>query len=250
MSDEDIPGWHGKLPTLGDFAARRLPHEFIEVWDGWLAAGLATLRASAPEAWLEGYLASPIWRFVLLPGALPAPCAAQGWAGVLMPSVDRAGRYFPFTVARPLAGLPKDSASLTALHRWLRQMDDLAADALQDDWTVTQLEAELERLRPAALAASRPQRASTNLPADTVVGSLPIASAADVTALITEDAIGIWQTAAGGQALWWCEPNTEPGRLVVTRGLPTGVGFGLLLGTAGAPGPGNPPCPGSTATSG
>ena len=50
----------------------------------------------------------------------------------------------------------------------------------------TQLPAQLERLRPAALAASRPQRASTNLPAGIAVGSLPIASAADVTALITE----------------------------------------------------------------
>ena len=30
----------------------------------------------------------PIWRFVLLPGLI----GSNGWAGVLMPSVDRVGR--------------------------------------------------------------------------------------------------------------------------------------------------------------
>ena len=82
------PGWHGKLPSLGDFASRRLPHEFVEVWDHWLAEGLSTLRQPAPDAWLDGYLASPIWRFVLMPGALPGSQGTQGWTGVLMPSGD------------------------------------------------------------------------------------------------------------------------------------------------------------------
>lgn len=228
------PGWHGKLPSLGDFASRRLPHEFLEVWDGWLAAGLAALRESAPEAWLDGYLASPIWRFLVMPGALPGPSGQQGWTGVLMPSVDRAGRYFPFTVAWPLARLPRDNEGFTSLHRWLRQLDDLAADALQDDWTVAKLEAELERLSPPALGAAVASRVTTVLGAGAGSASFPIDSAADVTALIAEDALGIWQTAASGQSLWWCEPGADPGRLVVTRGLPGGKQLGLLFGPADA----------------
>lgn len=226
------PGWHGKLPSLGDFASRRLPHDFIEVWDGWLAAGLAAMRAAGPDVWLEGYLASPIWRFLLLPGALPGPHGQTGWAGVLMPSVDRAGRYFPFTVARPLERLPHDNESFTALHRWLRQIDDLAADALQDDWTVNQLEAELERTRPPSIPAGQAARRTTALPAASSAAAFAIDSAADVTALITEDALGIWQTAVSGQALWWCEPGADPGRLVVTRGLPAGRQIALLFGAA------------------
>lgn len=232
MSDGSTPGWHGKLPSLGDFASRRLPHEFIEAWDGWLAAGLAALRQAEPATWLDGYLASPIWRFLLLPGALPAPSGDQGWVGVLMPSVDRAGRYFPFTVAWPLQSLPRDGESFTALHRWLRQLDDLAADALQDDWTVPKLEAELERLRLPALAAGSADRASTLLTPAATSASFMIDSAAGVSALISEDALGIWQTAASGQAFWWCEPGADPGRLVVTRGLPAGPGIGMLFGAA------------------
>ena len=241
--DLGAPGWHGKLPSLGDFASRRLPHEFIEAWDGWLAAGLAALRTAGPDRWLDGYLASPIWRFMLLPGALRGAVGQQGWAGVLMPSVDRAGRYFPFTVAWPMPRLPRDADSYTALHRWLRQLDDLAADALQDDWTVAQLEAELERLQAPAISGPQPGRGGTALAAGHPSTAFAIDSAADVTALITEDALGIWQTAASGQALWWCEPGADPGRLVVTRGLPAGEQIGLLFGTAGAGqgGPASPP---------
>lgn len=231
------PGWHGKLPTLGDFASRRLEPAFVEVWDGWLAAGLAALREAAPERWLDGYLASPIWRFLLLPGVLPGAYAQQAWAGVLMPSVDRAGRYFPFTVAEPLPSPPRGAEALTRLDRWLHQLDDLAADALQDDWPVARLEGELERLSLPALPGSDPTRPTTVLAAPGVPLTLPIASAADVARLATEDALGIWQTAASGQAFWWCEPGGEPGRLVVTRGLPAGPALGVLLGAPEGPRP-------------
>lgn len=229
--DHEPPGWHGKLPSLGDFASRRLPHEFIEVWDGWLAAGLAALKMARSD-WLEGYLASPIWRFVTFAGALPGPCGNQCWAGVLMPSVDRAGRYFPFTLVTALPQLPRTPEAFSALDRWLHQLDDLAADALQDDWTVPQLEAELARLRPLPPSPLATPRPSTVLPSQTPASTFALASAADVTALATEDALAIWQTAASGQAFWWCEPDADPGRLVVTRGLPAGVAIGVLLGQA------------------
>ena len=75
----------------------------------------------------------PGWRAGRWPG---------GWAGVLMPSVDRVGRYFPLTLARPLPALPADAAQWRLLG-WLQRLDDLAVDALHDDWTVERLEAEL-----------------------------------------------------------------------------------------------------------
>lgn len=232
----ELPGWHGKLPSLGDFASRRLPHEFVEVWDEWLAGGLSALRQQSGEAWLDGYLASPIWRFLLLPGALAGPCGQQAWAGVLMPSVDRAGRYFPFTVTCALPRLPRDEVAFTALHRWLHQLEDLAGDALQDDWTVPQLESELERVAmPPEPVAAQPVPLTVLAP-QVRMASCRIGSAADVTALATSDALAIWQTAVSGQAFWWCEPDADAGRLVVTRGLPAGPAIEVLLGRADAPG--------------
>src|SRR5262245_54264909 len=79
-----IPGWYGKLPSLGDFARRRLPDTFIQPWDLWLQEVIHATRTSMGGTWQEYYLTMPIWRFALLPGLV----GPSGWAGVLMPSVD------------------------------------------------------------------------------------------------------------------------------------------------------------------
>src|SRR5690242_5843652 len=96
--DPVVAGWYGKLPSLGDFAGRRLPSIFVEPWDGWLASGMSAWRES-DEEWLQAFLSAPASRFALGPG-VPFDLS-PGYAGVLVPSVDRVGRYFPLTVARP-----------------------------------------------------------------------------------------------------------------------------------------------------
>lgn len=138
-------GWYGKLPVLGDFAQRRLPPEFVEPWDAWLAAGLADWQGR-DEGWLDQYLAGSTWRFVLSPGVIGAPA----WAGVLMPSCDRVGRYFPLCIAQAIT-LPISDTGAQGLLDWLLKLDDLAVDALHEDWPVDQFEAELARV---ALAGS------------------------------------------------------------------------------------------------
>ncbi len=139
-------GWHGKLPTVGDFATRRLDSNFVSVWDDWLSAGLAKLRSHDPEHWLDAYLASPTWRFLLTPGFLPTPLHALAWAGVVMPSVDRVGRYYPLTLAAPLAVIPVEASAQLELWVWLQRLEDAAIDALQEDWPIDLLETELLRL--------------------------------------------------------------------------------------------------------
>ena len=98
----EAPGWYGKLAVLGDFASRRLPQHFVEACDAWLARGVEASRAQLGARWLDVYLTGPIWRFAWAPGVVDA----QGWFGVMMPSVDKVGRYFPLLVARPALALP------------------------------------------------------------------------------------------------------------------------------------------------
>jgi type VI secretion system protein ImpM len=87
-------GFYGKLPCRGDFLERRIAPEFIGPWDEWLQECLTESRVQLQEWWLETYLTSPVWRFVLAGGV----CGANSCAGVLLPSVDQVGRYFPLTV--------------------------------------------------------------------------------------------------------------------------------------------------------
>lgn len=198
-----VPGWYGKLPALGDFASRRLAPEWIAQWDGWLAAGLHQLREAAPEAWLENYLASPAWRFALLPGSLPDGSGDGLRVGVMIPSVDRVGRYFPLVVVSAPLPRPADGAQVAALWHWAGQLEDLAVQALQDDWTAEALDAALT---------------STPLP---VFHAADSAVPAALNALLSQAA---WD-GLQGCSLWLHEggaPSVQPG-------LPHGAAFAALF---------------------
>lgn len=136
----NIPGLYGKIPVLGDFVTRRLTTRFIEVWDKWLQSALAASREQLGREWLDIYLTSPIWHFILSPGI----CGTNAWAGIMMPSVDKVGRYFPLTFAasiNPSQGLPEIFMGATA---WFEQLEQLALSALEDDLNLTELDRKLQ----------------------------------------------------------------------------------------------------------
>lgn len=120
-------GFYGKLPCRGDFVQRRAPQTFVDVWDAWLQESLHASRELLGARWLETYLTSPVWRFVLAEGI----CGEVPYAGVMMPSVDRVGRYFPLTVLLPL---PADSClfemACGAGRAWFDAAEELARAAL------------------------------------------------------------------------------------------------------------------------
>ena len=225
------PGWHGKLPSLGDFASRRLDATFIDPWGGWLAAGLLALRESAPETWLEDYLASPSWRFLLTPGALPGAAGAGAWAGVLMPSVDKVGRYFPLTLVLPLGDGPGSTAQMAGLWHWLGRLDDLARDALYEDWSAERLEEQLARMAlPEITPLAQPSAALPATAGAVVEPTGP--DAGDVVRLIGIEAQRAWAERMRGCGWWHARPDEQPARLLLTRGLPDAQSMSRLFGPA------------------
>jgi type VI secretion system protein ImpM len=137
-------GFYGKVPALGDFVSRRLPRSFIDPWDAWLQSALLASRETLAENWLSVFLVSPIWRFALSPGL----CGPSAWVGVMMPSVDRVGRYFPLTLAQ---GIDEQylSAVFSADADWFAQLENLALTVLNADF-------DLENFDKAALAIDLP----------------------------------------------------------------------------------------------
>lgn len=227
----DAPGWYGKLPTLGDFASRRLEADFIEPWDHWLAEGIAALRTAQPDAWLDAYLQSPTWRFVLMPGVI----GEQALAGVLMPSVDRVGRYFPFTAVQALPALPQQPQQIDALLNALHELDDLAVDAMHDDWDIERLEAELAKL---ALPQIEPVAEASAPLGEVLAGHTTHAlvahsGQAELVRLLATSASTAWQRAAYGLCFWLADAGESAAgpRLLVTRGLPAAETFTALLGS-------------------
>ncbi|WP_374090059.1 type VI secretion system-associated protein TagF [Methylomicrobium lacus] len=150
---ESAPGFYGKIPSHGDFLSRRLPRQFIEPWDQWLQAGLLASREQLGQAWLETFLYSPIWQFALAPGQ----CGPDAWAGVMMPSVDRVGRYFPLTLAAKVTHWPLN-ALFEADCGWFDALSDLALCSLDYDFDLDSFDARLERLRLGDFVSARPLR--------------------------------------------------------------------------------------------
>jgi type VI secretion system protein ImpM len=122
-------GFYGKLPIIGDFVSRRLPNDFIKPWDNWLQSAIATSKEQLGGQWLNSYLTSPIWRFLLSAGV----CGDKAVAGIMMPSVDRAGRYFPMTVAVLFEQSSTLPLLFTTSNVWFEQLEDIALSGLNDN---------------------------------------------------------------------------------------------------------------------
>lgn len=132
-------GFFGKLPSRGDFLRVGLPRSFTDPWDAFLGEAIAGSRRLQGETWLEVWLEAPVWHFALP----PQMCGPDAALGVWMPSVDRAGRHFPLT----LAWLSPD---WTRAAEWLGRAEAAGLAALRDDLPPEGLSAQLAQ--PAAAA--------------------------------------------------------------------------------------------------
>jgi type VI secretion system protein ImpM len=221
------PGFYGKLPSLGDFVTRRLPAQLIQPWDQWLRASLAASQAQLAQGWLDHYLTSPIWRFVLS----PAIAGQTGWAGVLMPSVDRVGRYFPLTLASPLPP-GANPWRVLCLPGWFERAESVALSGLDDNF-------DLEAFEGRVLALGSADPGGTFQPA---TSSDPTAGGADAWQMgigsptQVQDACPVLLDRALGELFFayslWSTTGSErvSPSLLACQGLPSPEGFAALLG--------------------
>ena len=120
-------GWYGKIPAAGDFIARRVPPSFSQAWDQWLQRAIAGSRERMADDWRDAFLSMPVWRFVLSPAMLNP----NAWAGVMVPSVDAVGRYFPLAVASALPSASLDLVgTLLAARPWFQDIEAIALAAI------------------------------------------------------------------------------------------------------------------------
>ena len=85
---------YGKLPLCGDFVTLGDVDGAFPVLREWLHASFGAALRRLPEGWDTAYRVAPMWRFVAGPGVF----SVRAVCGVLCPSVDRAGRWFPVVV--------------------------------------------------------------------------------------------------------------------------------------------------------
>ncbi|OUL99132.1 type VI secretion system-associated protein TagF [Variovorax sp. JS1663] len=199
------PGWFGKLPGMGDFAQRRMPTEFRDLWDRWLQGGLGRMRARHLD-WTERYLRAPLWCFVLGEGVI----GGRSWLGVMMPSVDGVGRYFPFTLAAELVSsrTALEGEVLARTQRWWTLAAQAALEGLEHDLDALRFDERLQLLFDGYADGAGEGE-----------GEHPPLALPEV-----------------GHSLWFTDPVAERGPGMTSHGLPQDDQFEALFGFGGEPG--------------
>lgn len=198
-------GYFGKIPSHGDFVARGLPPHLVAAWDQWLQACVHASQQRLGERWLAHYLTSPVWRFAIAPGVL----GPEGLGGVMMPSVDRVGRYFPLMIAA--TGAPALLDWFRKQGDWYDAIEDLARAALAPEFKLDQFDAPAE-------------------PDVGPAGAFPSAGGMRRFPFDAAAADRIAAAALEGHALWWTEgsPNVDAS-LLMSPGMPAPEAFAPML---------------------
>lgn len=176
-------------------------------------------REALGDQWLEHYLVAPVWRFALAPGLL----SGEGWLGLWLPSVDRVGRYFPFSVLAPLPGGTGLCRAVDSARGWYEDTERQLQDLLQQQLGLDEAERCWQNRWPESWSpAGNPEGESwaveTSLP-----GSGPTAGwSAMIDVLLARQRYPA--------SLWWHNrPDGQAGAVLVSRGLPRPYACTALL---------------------
>ncbi len=222
---QGLMGWFGKLPAVGDFAARGLPHALQDSVHHWVSDGMSYLTHERPDEWREWYLVSPVWHFVMNAGVW----SDNALVGCLAPSVDKVGRCSPLLAMRSFEG-SRVAEVLPPASAWLYRVDALirrvVGERMGVDTVLPALQRELMAEIPTAEEASSAGRilAELGIVDDGASGKAWFSwpDLADVFVLRRD------------RSFWWAEPSPkQPPRQVVHSGAPDSILFGLLLGGDG-----------------
>jgi type VI secretion system protein ImpM len=226
-------GFYGKLPSHGDFLRRRVSDAFVAVWDPWLQECIAASRSILGERWLDIYLTSPAWRFACAPGTF----ADAPVVGLMVPSVDRVGRYFYLTI---VAELPNYMSVVAAAAEFTTFFDSAAALVIETlaaddvdferfDEGVTRLGDELEVLCSRRQTIDPCAAAIVNEPTDEG-WQIPIGSPPALAPVFVELLAHRLAALYNPLGMWWTDGSAvvEPSCLIA-KGLPDPGSFAALL---------------------
>ncbi|MGU3494333.1 type VI secretion system-associated protein TagF [Xanthobacteraceae bacterium A53D] len=183
------PGFFGKLPSQGDFVARRFDLAVRQCFDDWLGRGLAYQQAVRGPRWEADFRAMPRWRFVLAPGV----AGPDTVAGVMAPSADRVGRCFPLVAASRLPPHVAPERLLNGLEDWFAALEAALGQAAHAD--------------PARL--------------DMALSSVP--------PLLPHGAVAPEDRHAAGRTFWWAKDVGGRPLRFFAEGLPDMEAFGRFL---------------------
>lgn len=204
-------GYFGKMPKAGDFVSRNVDTAVKEGFDRWLQDSMSESRSQMKEAWLGAFLTAPIWRFLLL-GQFGGDKALLG---IMIPSVDKVGRYFPLSILIELFDVELSQETVVGCDLLLHEFEDLLLGVLSEEFDQDFFDYQL------GSAARKHLDKPFQVQAETMDNRLH-----------TMD--GLAQQLDGmrvqGGSIWWSEgSDSRDADLLVYRGMPGSTVFASFL---------------------
>ncbi|MGF1625431.1 MAG: type VI secretion system-associated protein TagF [Alphaproteobacteria bacterium] len=236
LIDRPACGYFGKVPLTGDFIRHTLPEGFLRPWDLWLQTAIERSRTDLEEHWLKYYLTSPVWRFALSAGI----CGERPAVGVMMPSVDQVGRYFPLCLAAVLPHEVRPAIVAATEGEWFWKAECTVRASLEDGFELRVLDAAVRDIGlPAAgegpIPPRPPQGRRPARPAEANVrygwDSLRVDLGGDDLHLVYPDLLDrLLARSLDPYSLWWTlgSEDVDP-VLIACRGLPPADQFAAFL---------------------
>jgi len=173
--------------------------------------------------WLDAYLSGPLWRFAWAPGVFDP----QWWFGVLMPSVDSVGRYFPLVVAQASASPPQSADALHGLEHWYQLIGQAALATLQAGGRLDSFEAELLRCGAPDFGTPPGAAAPASLAGHDRFGGQGTRTLAEWAQVLT---VPLLIQRYAGHSFWWpMQVTSDDDSMNVVPGLPDPNQFSQML---------------------
>ena len=217
-------GLFGKLPQQADFVSHHLHEDFTEYWHSWLQSSMSISREQLGEDWLNYYLTSPIWHFAMSPGI----CYTHAVTGVIIPSMDEVGRYFPLTLAHAGNHLVWD-AYLNG-QDWYDAVEKTLISALDENTAYTKLVDSLESLETPDFQGLPEYQTQTSLTGFDKSYMIPASDDLDRADMLTGLLDKTYTRLLGNYSLWWTKGSeyVEP-CLLVSSNLPAAGQFAAMF---------------------
>jgi type VI secretion system protein ImpM len=165
----------------------------------------------------------------------PRLCDDDGWAGVLMPSVDKVGRTFPLTLATRLRNVQQLAAAVFDSARWFARLEEVALAALRIDSDPGSLEQALMDVPFPESERALPSYASASTATQWIAQSrdapfMQLGNADDFARVLSLAATEAFLGAPGWHAYWWTRGRSESNAAALAlTGLPDARTFASML---------------------
>jgi type VI secretion system protein ImpM len=213
----------GKLAAKRDFIAIATPRKFLETWEPWVQSCMSTSRHQLGDQWQQAFLSAPVWRFWL-----GSDICGAAVAGVIMPSVDGVGRYYPLTlmsVSDPATAIPPPD--LDAQDEWYSAAETFLLSTLDQTASFEAISAKLDAMACPAVGPILQDSDKIAAMGDRMVGMITAGQR-------SMDALNMLRqtnhASSAAASYWWTDGGEEfPPIALCSYGMPDPFSASVLL---------------------